>query len=130
MSLFTKLTKFAKNNCIKMITIYHNPKCSKSREGLCLLQDKNIDVKVVNYTTTPFTFKELKHLIKLLKIKPIDLVRTKESIWKENFKDKTFTNDELIQLMVDNPKLIERPIVVNGNKAVIARPTEKIAEII
>ena len=113
-----------------MITIYHNPKCSKSREGLCLLQNKNIDFKVVNYINTPFTFIELKNLIKLLKIKPIDLIRTKESIWKENFKNKTFSDDELIQLMLDNPKLIERPIVVNGTKAVIARPTEKIDEII
>jgi len=113
-----------------MIKIYHNPRCSKSREGLCSLQDLNQEVKIINYIENPLTFNELKKIIDLLKIKPIGLVRTKEAIWKEQFKDKNLTNDELIEVMVANPKLIERPIVVNGNKAIIARPAEKINEIL
>ncbi len=113
-----------------MIKIYHNPRCSKSREGLCTLQDLNQKVEIINYIENPLTFDELKRLIALLKIKPIELVRTKESIWKEQFKDKNLTDEEIIEAMVTHPKLIERPIVVNGNKAVIARPIEKIDEII
>ena len=113
-----------------MIKIYHNPRCSKSREGLCSLQDLNREVEIINYIENPLTFNELKKLIALLKIKPIELVRTKETIWKEQFKDKNLTDDELIEAMIANPKLIERPIVVNGNKAVIARPAEKINEIL
>lgn len=129
--LSTKLTKFVKeNNSKKMIQIYHNPKCSKSREGLCVLQDLSQEVEIINYMNNPLTVSELKNIIKLLNIKPIELVRVKEAIWKENFKDKNLTDDEIIEAMVENPKLIERPIVVNGNKAVIARPIEKIDEIV
>lgn len=113
-----------------MIKIYHNPKCSKSRAGLCMLQDLNKEIEIINYINNPLTVSELKNIIKLLGIKPIELVRVKEAIWKENFKDKTLTDDEIIEVMVANPKLIERPIVVNGNKAVIARPIEKIDEIL
>ncbi|HUH25541.1 MAG TPA: arsenate reductase (glutaredoxin) [Flavobacterium sp.] len=113
-----------------MIKIYHNSRCSKSREGLCVLNDLKQEVEVINYMDNPLTFLELKNLIELLKIEPIALVRTKETIWKEQFKDKVLTDDEIIQAMIDHPKLMERPIVVNGNKAVIARPSEKINEII
>jgi len=113
-----------------MIKIYHNPRCSKSREGLCLLNDLNQEAEVINYIETPLTFEELKNIIRLLKIKPVELVRTKETIWKEQFKNKELTDKEIIQAMVDFPTLIERPIVVNNNKAVIARPSEKIKEII
>lgn len=112
-----------------MIKIYHNPKCSKSREGLCMLQDLNKDVEIINYINNPLTVNELKNIIALLKIKPIELVRVKEAIWKESFKDKNLTDDEIIEAMVEHPKLIERPIVLNGSKAVIARPVEKINEI-
>lgn len=113
-----------------MIKIYHNTRCSKSREGLCLLNDLKQEVEIINYIENPLTFEELKNIIGLLKIKPIELVRTKETIWKEQFKNKELTDKEIIQAMVDYPKLIERPIVVNGNKAVVARPSEKIKEII
>ena len=113
-----------------MIKIYHNPKCSKSREGLSILQDLNKEIEIINYINNPLTVSELKNIIKLLNIKPIELVRVKEAIWKENFKDKSLTDEEIIEAMVANPKLIERPIVVNGNKAVIARPIEKIDEIL
>lgn len=94
-----------------------------------MLQDLNKEVEIINYINNPLTVSELKKIINLLGIKPIELVRVKESIWKENFKDKNLTDDEIIETMVANPKLIERPIVVNGNKAVIARPIEKIDEI-
>lgn len=94
-----------------------------------MLQDLNKEVEIINYINNPLTVSELKNIIKLLGIKPIELVRVKEAIWKENFKDKNLTDDEIIEAMVANPKLIERPIVVNGNKAVIARPIEKIDEI-
>ncbi len=112
-----------------MIKIYHNPKCSKSREGLCKIENLNRDFEIINYINNPLTFSELKNIIKLLNIEPIELVRVKETIWKENYKDKNLTNDEIIEAMVAHPKLIERPIVVNGNKAVIARPIKKIDEI-
>lgn len=95
-----------------------------------MLQDLNKEVEIINYINNPLTVSELKNIINLLGIMPIELVRVKESIWKENFKDKNLTDDEIIEAMVANPKLIERPIVVNGNKAVIARPIEKIDEII
>ena len=92
--------------------------------------DIDQQIEIINYINNPLTVSELKNIIKLLGIKPIELVRVKEAIWKENFKDKNLTDDEIIEAMVANPKLIERPIVVNGNKAVIARPIEKIDEII
>jgi|SRR5690554_2555542 len=113
-----------------MIKIYHNTRCSKSREGLCLLNDLKQEVEVINYIENPLTFEELKNIIGLLKIKPLELVRTKEAVWKEQFKNQSLTDHQIIQAMVDYPKLIERPIVVNGNKAVIARPSEKIKELI
>jgi len=94
-----------------------------------MLQDLNKEVEIINYINNPLTVSELKNIINLLGIMPIELVRVKESIWKENFKDKNLTDDEIIEAMVANPKLIERPIVVNGGKAVIARPIEKIDEI-
>lgn len=113
-----------------MITIYHNPRCSKSREGLCFLEDQNIEHKVVKYLDKEFTTEELAEIIKILDIKPIDLVRKNEQIWKENYKNQEFTDAELIEILVNNPKLIERPIVINGNRGVIARPFSKINDII
>jgi len=113
-----------------MITIYHNPRCTKSREGLCAIELLNQPFKIRKYLEDPFTKEELTSVIKKLEITPIELVRTKESIWVENFKDKTFSNNELIEIMLQNPKLIERPIIVNGNKAVIARPKENINKIL
>ena len=113
-----------------MITIYHNPRCTKSREGLCEIENLNQPYEIRKYLDEPFTEKELKEVIKKLNIKPLELVRTKESIWIENYKGKELTDDQIIDALLENPKLIERPIVVNGNKAVIARPKEKINEIL
>lgn len=113
-----------------MITIYHNSRCSKSREGLCLLEDLGKDIKVVNYLQDQLSYEELSKIIEILGIAPIDLVRTKEVIWKENFKDKILSDKEIIEAMVLHPKLIERPIVINEGKGVIGRPTELINTII
>ncbi|CAH8285491.1 arsenate reductase [Mariniflexile fucanivorans] len=113
-----------------MIKILHNNRCSKSRCGLELLEASGKEFQIVKYLEDNLSTKELKDIIKLLGIKPIDLVRKNEAIWKTEFKNKTLTDDEIIDAMVKNPKLIERPIVINGNKAVIGRPTEKISEII
>jgi arsenate reductase len=113
-----------------MIQIYHNPRCGKSRECLAFLEDSNKEFEVIKYLDTIPTFDELKIIIAKLNIKPIELVRQKEKIWIENFKKTTMTDDEIIQAMISNPILIERPIVINGNKAVIARPLEKAMTII
>lgn len=113
-----------------MIKIYHNPRCSKSRQGLKLLEDSNQPFEVIKYLDNPLTTKELKDILSLLDIKPIDLVRKTEAIWKENYKDKTLTDPQVIEALINNPKLIERPIVTNKNKAVVGRPTEKITTIL
>lgn len=113
-----------------MITIYHNPRCSKSREGLCFLEEKNIPHNVVKYLDAGISVEELTKIIKILNISPIELVRTKEEIWKTNYKDKVLSNEEIIKIMSENPKLIERPIVINENQGVIARPFSRINEII
>jgi arsenate reductase (glutaredoxin) len=113
-----------------MIKIYHNNRCSKSRIGLKLLEDSGKEFQVINYLeNTPDKY-ELKKIISMLGIKPIELVRKNELIWKEKFKNKTLSDDEIIEILIKNPKLIERPIVLNGNKAVIGRPSEKINDIL
>lgn len=115
---------------IKMITIYHNSRCSKSRDGVCFLENTKQEFQIINYLENIPTKTELKELLKKLGIPAIDLVRKKETIWIENYKNKNLSEEEIIEAMIQNPKLIERPIIVNGDKAVIARPTEKINEIL
>ena len=113
-----------------MIEIYHNPRCSKSRQTLEILENENQDIKIIKYLDTPPTYNQLHSIIELLGIKPIDLVRKGEAIWKENFKGKSLSEEELISAMIENPKLIERPIVINNGKAVIGRPPEIIKTIL
>jgi arsenate reductase len=113
-----------------MIQIYHNSRCTKSRECLAFLEDSGKEYEVVKYLEDVPTFDELKAIVKKLGLKPIELVRRKEKIWIENFKDKTMSDDQIVQAMISNPILIERPIVINGEKAVIARPLEKAATIL
>jgi len=113
-----------------MITIYHNNRCRKSREGLALVENSGKPHKVVKYLEDAPTAKELHQIIKLLNGTPMDLVRQNEAIWKTQFKGKNLTDSEIIEAMVADPKLIERPIVVYGNKAVIGRPPERILDII
>ena len=109
--------------------IYHNPRCSKSRHGLAILEDSKSDFKIIKYLEEPLTLKELQNILNLLKITPIELVRKNELIWKQKYKGKTLTDSEIIAAMVENPKLIERPIVINKGKAVIGRPPELIKTI-
>ena len=113
-----------------MIKIYHNNRCSKSRCGLEILEKSGKEFEIVKYLEEVPNNKELKTLIALLGIKPIELVRKNEAIWKETFKNKDLSDEEIITAMVENPKLIERPIIINGKKAVIGRPPEKILDII
>jgi len=113
-----------------MITIYHNPRCSKSREGLQLLEVQDKPYTIIKYLSERLSKEELTLIIEKLAINPIELVRKKESIWISDYKGKQLTDDEIIDAMVANPNLIERPIVVNGDKAVIARPAENIKNII
>ena len=109
---------------------YHNPRCSKSREGLSFLNEKNIYPEVIEYIKHPLSEDKIKSILKLLKINAIDLIRKNESIYKENIKDKDLDENQLIIWMVKEPKLIERPIFVVKDKAVIGRPKFKLLEII
>jgi arsenate reductase len=113
-----------------MIQLYHNSRCSKSRQCLALLEDSGKKFEIIKYLENPPTAKELAELISKMKIKPIDLIRKKEKIWIEEFKNKELSDQELIEIMAKNPLLIERPIVINVNKAVVARPIEKASGII
>ena len=110
--------------------IYHNPRCTKSRQTLKLIQDAGKDVEIVEYLNTPPTFNELKAIIGQLGISPEQLLRKGEAIFKEQFKGKTLSDDEWIQAMIDHPKLIERPIVIEGNKAVLGRPPENVQSLL
>lgn len=113
-----------------MITIYHNNRCRKSREGLEILESSGKPFEIRKYLEDVPTIKELEGLIDKLSIKPIELVRKNEAIWKDNYKSKELSDAQIIKAMAENPKLIERPIVINGNKAIIGRPPERIIEII
>lgn len=113
-----------------MVTIYHNPRCSKSRDGICFLEENNIEFETVKYLDQSITKTELKSILKKLNYTPIQLVRTKEKIWIEKYKNMELSDDQIIDAMLENPKLIERPIIVKGDKAVLGRPTEKIMEIL
>lgn len=106
------------------ISIYHNPRCGKSRQALAILNDKGVDVDVIEYLKTPPTAEELKVVLKKLDIKPLELIRKGEAIYKEQYKGKELTDDEWIAAMVADPILIERPIVIKGDKALVARPPE------
>ena len=110
-----------------MIQIYHNPRCGKSRNCLAFIDQTNQEYEIIPYLTETPSFSELKELIEKLNLQPIELVRTKEKIWIENYKEKTLTNDEIIQAMTDNPILIERPIVIKDGKAIIGRDLDKVA---
>lgn len=113
-----------------MIKIYHNPRCRKSREGLEILEKSSKDFEIIKYLEVIPTKDELKSIVELLGISPEELVRKNETIWKENYQGKELTDDDILNAMLANPKLIERPIVINGMKAVIGRPPEEIVKII
>ena len=106
--------------------IYHNPRCSKSRQTLQLIKDAGVEPEVIEYLTDVQTEDELKEIVEMLGIKPYDLLRRGEADFKENFKGKELSDDEWIAAMVKYPKLIERPIVVKQKKAVLGRPPENV----
>ncbi|MEZ7504507.1 arsenate reductase (glutaredoxin) [Flavobacterium sp. Arc2] len=111
-----------------MIQIYHNPRCGKSRNCLAFIEETEKEYEIIKYLENPPTLKELEALLKKLNLKPLDLVRQKEKIWIENFKNKEMTEEEILKVMVENPILIERPIVINGDKAIIGRDLNKMAD--
>ena len=113
-----------------MITIYHNPRCSKSREGLEVLRKSGREFNTREYLKEPLDEEELSVLLQKLNMAPIELVRTEEKIWKENYKGKDLSDSELIRVMTEHPKLIQRPIVVKDRTAVIGRPAAKILELL
>ena len=113
-----------------MTTLYHNPRCSKSRQALQLLEKEGETIEIIKYLENAPTHQELKQVIELLGIEPIKLVRTQETLWKENYKGKNLSNAEIIDAMIQNPKLIERPIAIKGTHAVIGRPPEKVLDIL
>ena len=111
------------------IEIWHNNRCSKSRNAFKYLEEKGVDFKVREYLKNPPTLQELKDVLTKLNMKPSELIRSKEAIYKElNLKEAS--EDKLLEAMVNNPKLIERPIVINGDKAVVARPLENIEKVL
>lgn len=113
-----------------MITIYHNPKCRKSRAGVQYLQEKGIEFTVVEYLKNPFTREQFKDLLMKLNMKPSELVRTQEDEYKEKLKGRQFTDEEWISILLENPKLIQRPVVVKNHKAILAQPADEIDRLI
>ena len=109
--------------------IYHNPRCRKSRETLSLILENGVEPEIIEYLKTPPAPEELKGLLDLLGISAEQLIRKGESIYKEQFKGGTYSEGEWIQILSENPKLIERPIVVSGDKAVIGRPPENVKDL-
>ena len=112
-----------------MLKIYHNPRCSKSRQGLKIVEASGEKFDLIKYLDNPPSYMELAAILGKLNLKPIELIRKNESIWKEQFKGKELSDEELIEAMIKNPKLIERPIVVKDNKAVLGRPPENISQL-
>ncbi|PWA04646.1 arsenate reductase (glutaredoxin) [Flavobacterium psychrotolerans] len=108
-----------------MIQIFHNSRCGKSRDCIAFLEQSGKEFEIIKYLENSPTFNELTEIIRKLNIPPLALVRQKEKIWMEKFKNTIMTDEEIIQAMIENPILIERPIVISGENAVIARPFEK-----
>ncbi|MFY0591123.1 arsenate reductase (glutaredoxin) [Roseivirga sp.] len=110
----------------KRIQVYHNPRCTKSRQAVQLLEERGVDFEVIEYLKELPTAATLKTVISKLGITPFELLRKGEAVYKSDFKGKSLSDDEWIQAMLDHPKLIERPIIIKGDQAVIGRPTEAV----
>jgi arsenate reductase len=113
-----------------MIKIYHNTRCSKSREACSILAENNIEAEVIEYLKTPPTENEIKELLQMLKMKAEDIVRKNEALYKEKYANKNLTEAQWVKVLSENPILIERPIIVKGKKAVIGRPPERVLELL
>ena len=125
LTIYTNLFSIHK---MSEITIYHNNRCSKSREAMCILDEIKTKANVIEYLITPPSEEELLSLLKKLGMEAHELVRKNETIYKEKFDGKKMTEEQWIKALVKFPILIQRPIVVKGNKAIIARPPEKLKE--
>ena len=112
------------------ITIYHNPRCGKSRSALALLQEKGVQPRIIEYLKTPPTTEELRAILKKLGMKPEQIVRKGEDVYKQKFSGKMLTDEQWLDALAMNPILIERPIVVKGDKAVIGRPAENVLSLL
>ena len=113
-----------------MLKIYHNPRCMKSRQTLELIRESGTEVEIVEYLKDIPSAEELKALLSKLGLQPQQLLRKGEAIFKAEFKGKEFSDDEWVDIMIANPKLIERPIVMKGDKAVLGRPPENVNELL
>ncbi len=113
-----------------MIKVYHNPRCGKSRNCLAFLEETATEYEIIKYLEQTPSYEELEDLLKKLDLNPIELVRQKEKIWIENYKNKTMSDQEIINAMVTNPILVERPILIKDDKAIIARDPEKLKSFI
>lgn len=113
-----------------MLQVLHNPRCGKSRNCLAFLTDADQSFEVINYLQNPLSVAEIQDLLQKLGIKPLALVRQKETVWIENYKNKALTDNEIIKALSEHPILIERPIVIKNNKAMIGRDLEKLQEFI
>jgi arsenate reductase (glutaredoxin) len=109
-----------------MLTIYHNPRCSKSRAGLNYLIENNIKHQVIEYLNHPLTAEQIEELSKITGLKGLEMVRTQEEYYKKELKGKQFTEKEWFQIIANNPKLLQRPIVTKGNKGIFAQPPQNI----
>ncbi len=109
-----------------MIKIYHNPRCKKSRAGLAYLKEKGVEFEIIEYLKNPIGEDELKDVLIKLNAKPQEMIRTQEEVYRKQFKGKNFTDDEWVKIIVENPKLIQRPIIVKKYKAVWADPPENL----
>jgi arsenate reductase len=112
------------------LTIYHNPKCSKSRQALALLEGRGLTPRIVRYLENPPTAAELVEIVRKLGIRPEQLVRKGEDVYQAKFAGRTLSDDQWIAAMVENPILIERPIVVAATRAVIGRPPEQVSALL
>ena len=111
--------------------IYHNPRCSKSRQTLEILDQHDLETEIVLYLDNPPSAEEIASILNKLELSPRDILRKGEDAYKElNLKNDKLTNKDLISFMVENPKLIERPIVIRGDKAVIGRPPENVLSLV
>jgi arsenate reductase len=113
-----------------MITIYHNPRCRKSRETLKIIEDSGVPFRIVEYLKEPLTAAELSEVVDMLGIEAPALIRKNEAIWKENYRGKELSTAEILKAMETHPKLMERPVVVKGKRAILGRPPENVRDLL